>query len=55
VIDVYLSKEQIFQGKKRQKKSKLENERSDSGSLQQVRRFNDASQSMQELWHIQQA
>ena len=36
------------------KKSKLENERTKPGKMQQVWRINDASQSMQGLWFIQQ-
>ena len=45
-----MSKEQIFQSKKRQPQGKLEDERSKSGKVQQVWRFDDASQSVQSLW-----
>ena len=47
-------KNKSSKSKKRQKKSKLENERTKPGKMQQVWRINDASQSMQGLWFIQQ-
>ena len=40
--------------KKRQEKSKLENERTESGEMQQMWRTYDATQSLQSLWILQQ-
>ena len=40
--------------KNKQEKSKLENERTESGEMQQMWRTYDATQSLQSLWILQQ-